>query len=86
MPAYISNNLMSKYSLPSPPRIETLEMLFLAEEADEIDQVIENYRGKNRKPLNEEMRALYRKASSLWSKYYQLDQEHNKEYHAFWNP
>jgi hypothetical protein len=85
MPAYIPSNLMSKYNQPSPQRIETLEMLFLAEEADEIDQVVENYRGKYRKPLNEEMRALHRKASTLWSKYYQLDQEHNKEYHAFWS-
>lgn len=85
MPAYIPNNLMRKYNLPSPQRIETLEMVFIAEEADAIDQVIENYRGKYRKPLSEEMRALHKEASALWAKYYKLDAEVNKEYHDFWN-
>ena len=85
MPAYIDTGLMAKYTLPSPKRIETLEMSMLAEEADAIDKIVEEMRGKNRAPLNEKTRELHRQASSLWSKYYQIDSEVNKEYHAFWS-
>jgi hypothetical protein len=85
MPAYIDTGLMAKYTLPSPKRIETLEMSMLAEEADAIDRIIEKFRGKNRRPLDEKTRELHRQASSLWSKYYQIDSEVNKEYHKFWS-
>ncbi len=84
MPAYYDTGLMKKYSSNSPKRIETIEMAILADEADRIDLMVEKMRGKPRMPLNEESRALHKRASLLWARYYELDAIINKEYHDYW--
>jgi hypothetical protein len=68
----------------SPKRVVTPEMEFLSEQADKLNAILEEYRGPNRRRLNDRMRNIYRVATNLWKRYHEIDNAINKEYHEYW--
>lgn len=79
------SSLMRKYLLPSPKRIITERMELLGQFASLLDEIVDDYRGKERKPLDDEHRAIHKEASIAWKEYYDIDAEVNAEYHRYWS-
>jgi len=77
-----------KYVLASslcPEKIYTKAMMHLLGKLDSLEEILDDYRGPTRKPLNDESRKLCKKIEKHEKAFYKLDFINNKRYYDYWD-